>query len=39
VTVPVEEARDATLAVNWETALRHASAPPRGERADDQAKE
>lgn len=39
VTVPVEEARDATLAVNWETALRHASTPPRGERADDQAKE
>lgn len=39
VTVPVAEARDATLAVDWEAALRTASDEHKGSPSDDQAKE
>jgi ribosome maturation factor RimP len=39
VTVPVEEARDATLAVDWDAALRHASAAPSDDGPDALAKE
>jgi ribosome maturation factor RimP len=39
VTVPVTEARDATLAVDWEAALRPAPETRSDERSDDQAKE
>jgi ribosome maturation factor RimP len=39
VTVPVDEARDATLVVDWDAALRHASDAPCDDGPDDLAKE
>jgi len=39
VTVPVDEARDATLAVDWDAALRHPLEAPPGDGSGDQAKE